>query len=339
MDDIAIHPRENDLIFGTHGRSVWVLDDITPLEQLKPEVLARTAFLFDIRPAVIFNPHYHKGDLGHKFFVAPNPPYGALVSYWLKGKVKGDVKIVIADAEGKTIRELKGSKEEGINRVVWDLRYAPPAAAETETMARFARAQAPFVLPGEYTVKLVAEGIEAVKLLKVEGDPRIDVSFAERKAQHDALLRLYKLTPLLTQAQSTLDALQKELREAEGLMKKVPAAPAPLIDAVKAVLKEVDNIRRELAGDPEAGFQGMMFSVRGRLLSVGRSISGYTGAPTERQIKEIDINEKKLIGLIERINKIIDEEIPRLNKLMNENNIPHLLPIPKITWGRTMTSS
>jgi photosystem II stability/assembly factor-like uncharacterized protein len=330
VDDIAVHPRENDLIFGTHGRSIWILDDIAPLEQLKPDVLAAAGYLFDPRPAVIFNPYYHKGNLGHKFFVASNPPYGALLSYYLKEKIKGDVKIVIVDSEGKPIRELKCAGEAGIQRIAWDLRYAPPAAAETGAMARFAGSVAPYVLPGEYRVTLVAEGVESVKTLKVEGDPRIDVTLAERKAQHDALMRLYKLTPLLAQAQSTLDALQKQLRDAEADLKKVPGAPAPLAEAFKAALKETDDIRKELAGDPSLGFQGMMSTVRGRLLSVGRSISGYTGAPTERQVREIDVNEKKLLDLVGRINKIIDQDIPRLNQMMNENNIPYLLPVPKI---------
>ncbi len=330
VDDIAIHPRENDLIFGTHGRSIWILDDITPLEQLKPEVLAAAGYLFDIRPAVIFNPNYHKGNLGHKFFVAPNPPYGALISYYLKEKTKGDVKIVIADSAGNVIRELKAEKEPGIHRLAWDLRYPPPAAAETGAMARFGGSMAPYVLPGEYQVKLVAEGIEAATTLKLEGDPRIDVSLAERKAQHDALMRLYRLAPLLSQVQSTLDALAKQLREAEGTVKKVPSAPASLAEAFKAPLKEIDEIRRDFSGDPGAGFQGMMFSVRGRLLAVGRSIGGYTGAPSERQIKEIEVNEKKLMALVERINRIIDEDVPRLNRLMNESQIPHLLPVSRI---------
>lgn len=330
VDDIAIHPRDNDLILGTHGRSIWILDDITPLEQLRPDVLSSASCLFDIRPAVIFNPHFHKGDLGHKFFVAPNPPFGALISYYLKEKPKGDVKIVITDSAGKVVRELKGEKEPGIHRLSWDLRYPPPAVAETGAAGRFAAPVAPFVLPGEYMVKLAVDGIEMAKTLRVEGDPRIDVSLAERKAQHDALMRLYRLTPVLTQIQSTLDALQKQFQEAEGMVKKTPGAPASLQEAIKAGLKEIEGIRREFAGDPSAGFQAMMTSVRGRLLFVGRSISGYTGAPSERQIKEITVNEQKLMAIVDRINKMIDEDMPRLNKLMHESNIPHLLPIPKI---------
>jgi hypothetical protein len=197
-------------------------------------------------------------------------------------------------------------------------------------MGRFAVSLGPFVLPGEYKVTLVTAGTEVAKALKVEGDPRIDVSLGEREAQHDALMRLYKLTPLLAQAQRTLDELQKRFKDAEGTLKKVPGAPATLTEALKSALKEVEDIRKELVGDPSAGFMGMMYTVRGRLLFAGRSISGYTGAPSERQLKDIAVNEEKLMALVERINKIIDEAIPRLNKLMNENNIPHLLPLPKI---------
>ncbi|MBI3668732.1 MAG: hypothetical protein HY237_02975, partial [Acidobacteria bacterium] len=87
VDDIAIHPRENDLILGTHGRSIWLLDDITPLEQLDAKVLASEVRLFDIRPATAWRMYGHKGNTGHKFLTAPNPPYGALISYYLKSKV------------------------------------------------------------------------------------------------------------------------------------------------------------------------------------------------------------------------------------------------------------
>jgi photosystem II stability/assembly factor-like uncharacterized protein len=99
VDDIAIHPRENDLIFGTHGRSVWILDDITPLEQLTKETLASAAYLFDIQKATMFSPYNHKGNLGHKFFVAQNPAPGATIGYYLKAGVKEDVKIAIQGLE------------------------------------------------------------------------------------------------------------------------------------------------------------------------------------------------------------------------------------------------
>jgi len=195
VDDIAIHPRENDLIFGTHGRSVWILDDITPLEQLTKDTLASSAYLFDIQKATMFSPYNHKGNLGHKFFVAQNPDPGATIGYYLKEGAKEDVKIAIQDSAGQQIRELKGPKDAGIHRIGWDLRYEPPEAPAGERVSPRFRARGPFVLPGEYKVTLKTASKEMTKTVKVEGDQRIDISLEDRKAQHDALLSIHKLSP------------------------------------------------------------------------------------------------------------------------------------------------
>ena len=329
VDDIAIHPHDNDLIFGTHGRSIWILDDMTSLEQLTPEVLVSSEFLFDVRSATIFNPYNHKGNTGHKFFVGPNPPFGAIISYYLKEKAKEEVKVVILDSQGSVVREIKGPKEAGINRVTWDLRYSPPPRSEEETGRRFSP-QGPFVLPGEYKVSIKVDGQELAKTLKVEGDPRIDISFEARKAQHDALLTLYKLYPLIINSDKTSANLKKQVEDLDKTLKKLPAVPDSISEAIKGMLKELDDIRLKLLGDPKAGFEGMRFSLRGKLMMLGRAIGGYTGAPSEKQLKRIQENATALNGLVERLNKIIDEDIPRLNKLLNENKIPHLIPLEKI---------
>jgi len=329
VDDIAIHPRENDLIFGTHGRSVWILDDMTPLSQLTPDTLAAQSHLFDIRPALIFNPYYHKGSAGHKFFVGPNPPRGALISYYLKEDGKEEAKVVIADAQGKTIRELKGVKKAGLHRLTWDLRYAP-AGGEGATESRRFSFPAPHVLPGEYRVALQAGGQEMARTVRVEGDPRIEVSSEDLKAQHDALMNLHRLVPLLSATEKTLDSLRSQLEDALEMTKKAPGAPTEIKEAIQEVQTELQTVRKEILGDPQAGFQAMRLSVRGRLFSLARSIGSYTGAPSERQLLDIGKYGEKLNALVEKINAIIDEDVPRLNKLMDEHNIPYLAPIQKI---------
>ena len=330
VDDIAIHPRENDLIFATHGRSVWILDDITPLEQLTKNPLASPASLFDIRQATIFNPYRHRESLGHKLFVAPNPPFGAMISYYLKEEAKEDVKIIIQDSTSGAIRELEGSKSAGINRITWDLRYGLPEVPGEQRAGRRFRLLAPFVLPGEYQVKLKAAGQEMTKAVQVEGDPRIDISFEDRKTQHDALLSIYKLSPSLSAASRASDSIRKEIKKQEGALKKIPSAPESIHESLKAISKEIDDIRLKLLGNPELGRRGMRFSVRGRLLGLGRSIGGYTGAPSERQVQQISKDSEVLKTLIERINKIIEVDIPKLNELMNKNSIPRIFAGKKI---------
>jgi len=323
VDDIAIHPRENDLIFGSHGRSVWVLDDITPLEQLTPQVLADAGHLFDIRQAEIFNYFSHKGNLGHKVFVAPNPPFGALISYYLKGEEK-EVRIFIKNSAGEVIREIEGKNQAGINRVTWDLRYNPPKMGDMGQMSRSFRASGPFVLPGEYQVSLKVADQEMAKSVEVSGDPRITIAFEDRKSQHDALYTLYQLMPLISSASRGTDRIRKEIGALQGKLKKVPDIPEAVTEAVKTVEDKVGDIRKKLLGNPESGFSGMRDSIRGRLLMLYRSIGGYTGAPTGRQLQQIDKNSEVLKALVLDLNTIIETDIPKLNKLLNENDVPRL---------------
>jgi photosystem II stability/assembly factor-like uncharacterized protein len=126
-DDILVHPRDNDLIVASHGRSVWIADDITPLQQLTQGVRDADAALFDIRPAVAWlNDQQNNQQVGgQKVFVGENAPRGAAINYYLKSAASGDVKITIADVNGRTIRTLDGPKAAGLNRVMWNLAPQP----------------------------------------------------------------------------------------------------------------------------------------------------------------------------------------------------------------------
>jgi hypothetical protein len=324
VDDIAIHPRENDLILGTHGRSIWILDDITPLAQLTQEVLDSPSFLFGVKEATQTRLFYHKGSTGHKIFIAPNPPYGAVISYYLKEDVKKSPVLIIKDKDGQKIKEFKGPKSAGIKRVSWDLRYGPP---ETSGAGRRSRAQGPRVMPGEYTITLKVGNQEQVKAVKVEEDPRIDISFEDRKAQHDALMKIHDLFPYVSAGRKTLDDLEKNLKDVKKRLKKVSEVPETVSKQVDITAKKVNDCKIKLLGDPEKGFyERIRTSIQGSLYMIGRVIGGYTAAPSMRQVQEIDQRSKELGDLIQEINAIIEEDIPRLNKLLNENNIPFLLP-------------
>jgi photosystem II stability/assembly factor-like uncharacterized protein len=130
VDDIQIHPRDNDLVLGTHGRSVWVLDNITALEKMSDAVMSSDLAVFDGPAAVAFRIYNRKGNTGHKWFSTPNPPYGAMIDYYLRTAPQGNVRITIMDKSGKTVRELTGPAEAGVNRVEWDLRL--PSAAQAD---------------------------------------------------------------------------------------------------------------------------------------------------------------------------------------------------------------
>jgi photosystem II stability/assembly factor-like uncharacterized protein len=123
VDDILVHPRDNDLIVGTHGRSIWIIDDITALQQMTPETRERDATLLDVRPATAWINDVQKAVLaeGAKLFRGQNPARGTAISYWLKSPPAGDVRITISDVTGREVRGIDGTRHAGLNRVQWNL--------------------------------------------------------------------------------------------------------------------------------------------------------------------------------------------------------------------------
>src|SRR5207247_1300677 len=134
VHDLQIHPRDRDLVMATHGRSIYILDDITGLEQLTDETIAKPLVLLAPRPATGFYLTDRGGMWGNNQFAVKNPPAGASLNYWVKERNLDGAKLVIADARGSTVRELKGPAEAGLNRITWDLtrdkdeRIDPPEA-------------------------------------------------------------------------------------------------------------------------------------------------------------------------------------------------------------------
>lgn len=167
VDDIQIHPREHDLIIATHGRSIYVIDDISLLEQLTPAKLEQKAVLFEPRPAIEFYYLPIGGLWGQHVFKTKNPAFGGYINYYLKGIPTDDVSITIEDSKGRKVRELDAPSRPGLNRATWDLRPDPREAigerrGEDESPA--------FVPVGEYVVKFKYGDFKAQTKLVVEAE-------------------------------------------------------------------------------------------------------------------------------------------------------------------------
>ena len=190
VDDIQVHPRDNDLIVGTHGRSIYILDDLTALQQLNEKNMASDVTLFEPRPATqwLQDTTINRAMGGAKNYSGQNPQPGTAISYYLKADAAADVKISISDVTGTVIRDLTGAKTAGLNRVQWNLRSNPPQRPQgqggrggSEGQAAPAAALAPAggfggrfggqaVEPGIYLVKLTVDGKEYTTTVKVEAD-------------------------------------------------------------------------------------------------------------------------------------------------------------------------
>jgi photosystem II stability/assembly factor-like uncharacterized protein len=180
VNDILIHPRDNDLIVGTHGRGIYIMDDITPLQQLSDKALEADFHLFDVRPGVQWLQDVTLGRYigGAKLYRAANPAPGTAISYYLKAAPEGDVKITITDVTGKFARNITGTKEVGLNRVQWNLRGdTPPRPAGAPQGGRGGggggfggQFAAPPADSGAYLVKVTVGGKEYTTKVVVEED-------------------------------------------------------------------------------------------------------------------------------------------------------------------------
>ena len=174
IDDVLVHPRDNDLVLATHGRSVMVMDDITPLQQLTPEVMEQDAFLFEPREAVAWkqNRMRSRSVTGDKVLRGDNALPGMAIHYYLADEMDaGDVSLTVTDlATGEVFRDLEATGHEGINRVQWDLEGNEPEDAPAGGGGGFGGPQAPVAEPGVYRVTLTVDGEEFTRMVTVLED-------------------------------------------------------------------------------------------------------------------------------------------------------------------------
>jgi photosystem II stability/assembly factor-like uncharacterized protein len=252
VNDLAIHPRDNDLVLGTHGRGIWILDGIASLQELTPAVRSREAHIFTIEPAEMIRYTNTKAHAGDMIFRGDNPPAGAVIDYYLRERQGDDVELTlaIADASGAPIADLVPKRQRGINRVVWNLRYprlAPPAVEQGEAEQDEPRGpEGPFVLPGTYTVRLGIDGRTVSQTLEVREDPRIIVSEPVRQAWTDTLLdigRLYESVGELVGRVETIEArvAQQPRASSAGTRRLLRRA-----DTLKGTLRELQRRVRTL---------------------------------------------------------------------------------------------
>jgi photosystem II stability/assembly factor-like uncharacterized protein len=151
MHDVVIHPRDRELVIGTHGRSIYVMD-IAPLEELTAKTLAAPVHLFDLRPTVAFKVKQAEAAAPGKF-VAPNPPYGAVVWYHLKAAPAQPATLTVFDAAGKQVARLPAAQKAGLHQAVWNLQ----ADAQKDVL----------VPPGNYSVRLQVGDAMMMKMVRV----------------------------------------------------------------------------------------------------------------------------------------------------------------------------
>jgi len=325
---------------------------------------------------------------GQKAFTAKNPPFGAILSYYLKESVpaevpknekdekgkkdaaeekpksdtKGDaaekkegkVKITVLDKDGKVLREMDGPGAAGVNRTNWDLRSDPPAEPTSEQLEAIAAGygfgpRGPFVEPGEYAIKIKAGDKEATQKVMVEEDTRVVISAADRSARRELIDQLYPLAKATDKDRKTIEGIQTALKTAREQWKKdagksnTTKIPDDIVKAADELQKNVDAVAekfiREREGLGSAGppFEWKPEPLPNQVQDLLDDLDGFVAAPSGHQREKLAELTPLVNDASSQVKKIAEEELPALNKKMNDAGIPHIVPAPPPPRsGRTM---
>jgi photosystem II stability/assembly factor-like uncharacterized protein len=241
--DLVIHPRDDDLIVATHGRSLWILDDLAPLVEWTPEIARQPLHIFSIRPAMIFNYWQSTSYRGQGAYAGENPPEGAIIDFHL-ARAADSVRVTVTSAAGRVMRRFTTSGAAGrVQRMTWDLRHDPPAGGDvpdfggeeggggggppapdlTASLPHPVRARGPFVSPGTYTVKIEAGGATATQTVEVRSDPQIPLTVAQWREREEFLLAVLeqqgKAGEIAQRARALPDSL-RQLRTRAGQVRR-----------------------------------------------------------------------------------------------------------------------
>jgi hypothetical protein len=326
VHDILVHPRENDLILGTHGRGLFIFDDATPIQRLGTEEL------YDVRPALRFTMMPTRYGIGDEPFRGPNPPYGALITFHLKEDAPDDAppKIEILDASGAPLRTLKDvPKKAGTHRVVWDLAGEEPRPRSDEPGPRGFFAFGPLgpqVPPGGYRVRLTVGSTVLEKPVQVTLDPTASVTSGALETQYQRTIWLRDLRSSVNDALRGLDSLKSQIEERrKALETQKKELPEGLKTGFDARLEELNGILDRLARPSGKPFWSEGPRLSERLQDLFGQLNGTLGAPTSAQsdyLEELRAEYREKMG---EVNRFFGEAAPAFSRLLEENGAPGLL--------------
>ena len=328
--DIVVQSRDSDLVLATHGRGIWILDDISPLRSLTPDVLAETAGFIPSRPAVQYidaNGGWPEGD---ETFVGPPRPDEALITYYQKARhIYGDLKIEVFDQQGKLLDTLSGSKHRGLNRAMWPMRLNPPILPPAASAA-FGAAEGPKVLPGTYTVKMTKGDQTYTTQVNVVTDPRAKYTLEDRKAQFDLAMKLYGMLEHMSWA---VDAIIDLRNEATQSAAKVPAS-SPLHKKLTDLAASADQFRSKIVATKEGGAITGEERLREYVSTVYGDVNSYNGRPTDAQVARTDVLGRELEDVIHEFQKLTTSQLPGINAALGKQKLDAIQVIPEADWQK-----
>ena len=340
---IVIQEEFNDLVVGTYGRGIWIMDDITPLQQLNKKITSSAAHLFEPRKAYRFRPITSPFTMFDDPSAGENPPYGASINYWLNESAEDSVSIKISDPSGNLIRTLKGPSSAGINRVWWDLRgelskkiilrtkplHVDWVELDDEGKLDAAVGQSSaLVTPGTYTVELDAFGINTSKKLSIVKDPHSEGSEKDIAEQTKMILDMQSDINETASLINRIEMIRSQLYDIR-IMTKDHEVAEEISTAVESLDKKFISVEGELYQMrlTGAGQDGIRWPAKlaGKLGYLASVVETADFPPNDQQREVHQILKDRLTLYDKQFNNILRNELPAFDRLMKKHNLTGII--------------
>jgi photosystem II stability/assembly factor-like uncharacterized protein len=321
--DLVIHPREHDLVLGTHGRGIIILDDITPLRQLTAEILDSELVFLDSRPYALRSYGGRSSEVNDDEFVGRNPGNALNIVYYLKKRhIFGDMSVEIYDSQGNNIKTLPAGKRKGINKVSWIPTRKPPRVPKSNVV-NAGTIFGPNYLPGDYKVKVVKGEASYETIISISHNPDSPHSQEDQDLQmqkwneaYNLLEDLAYLDRRITDAMEQSDKLAGNATLSPSLKRKLSAFTAELTEIRKKLLvTKVGDIRGEQ-------------QLREKVSELYGAIGDYYGRPTQSQIERLADLSVEADNMKATVDAIFTKNLASLNQQIGKAS---LAPIKILT--------
>ncbi len=319
--------KEDDLVVATHGRSFWILDDLTPLQQINAQVAQADAHLYAPGPAV-------------------RGAGGAAINYYLKSETKEEVVIEFLDAQGKAIRKFSSkdappvgggrrggggaprvATSAGMHRFSWDMRYES-ARQVPGAISWGGSGAGPRAVPGAYQVKFTVGGKSQTAKLEIRKDPRVAATQQDFQKQFDLA---FKIRESVNQAHDTVNAIRDLRSQMQALKKRLgsDAKTKAIADAADAIEKKMAPVEEAiLQVKSKAGQDPLNYPIRlnDKLMALANTVESADAAPTQQAYEVYDSLKSRLDPEVAKWNEILSKDLAGLNDMIRKENVPMLAP-------------
>ena len=318
--DITIQDRDSDLVLATHGRGIWIIDDITPLRALTQDVLNSEATFLPSRPIQQRIDAFGGWSDGDATFTGPNPPDAAVITYYQRSRhLFGKIKIDVLDSKGDVVDSIPASVRRGINRVDWSMHTKPPRVPPAAQIAGNSIV-GPRVVPGTYTVRMTKGKDVFETKIDVGLDRRATYTVADRQTQFDAANRVKGLFGEMSDLVAKINAVRAQAAAA--------SAKLPVHDAMRNRLDVLDGnveaIRKKIVATTQGGAITGEERLREHTDELYGAIMSYEGKPTDYQVKDIDTLKRELGDVENDFAKFQSGDLAKTNASLRAAKLPEI---------------